>query len=203
LADVSRLLGLGASAVLILLAGCGNGTPTPAATSTAPAPESTTSVAQVSQAPSSARPTTTRPKGDPAGVCPDGRYVLRRFSGTSLGAMRLTGTGNDLKATFADGAYLMRAAGRSPYTVVTGAGQQAKLTLKGTMHGTYTGVGDTVSFTAVGAQGTAKLVADGQTQTLPMTQLTKTLAPSGRVSTTCTGDRMTITMKTITLELRH
>lgn len=117
--------------------------------------------------------------------------------------MRLTGTGNDLKATFADGAYLMQAAGGSPYTVVTDAGQKAKLTLKGTMRGTYTGAGDTLSFKAVGAQGTAKLVAGGQTQTLPMTQLTKTIAPSGRVTTTCTGDRMTVAMKTITLELRH
>jgi hypothetical protein len=186
-----------------MLAGCGDGTPTPAATSTAPVPESTTSVAQASPAPSSARPATTRPKVDSAGVCPDGRYVLRRFSGTGLGAMRLTGTGNDLKATFADGAYLMQAAGGSPYTVVTDAGQKAKLTLKGTMRGTYTGAGDTLSFKAVGAQGTAKLVAGGQTQTLPMTQLTKTIAPSGRVTTTCTGDRMTVAMKTITLELRH
>ena len=129
--------------------------------------------------------------------------MLTRFSGTGLGAMRLTGTGNDLKATFADGAYLMQASGRSPYTVVTDGGQQAKLTLKGTMRGTYTGVGDTISFKAVGAQGTAKLVAGGQTQTLPMTQLTKTLAPSGQVPTTCTGDQMTITMRTITLELEH
>ena len=31
-----------------------------------------------------------------------------------------------------------------------------------------------------------------------MSQLTKTLAPSGQVPTTCTGDQMTITMRTIT-----
>jgi hypothetical protein len=47
------------------------------------------------------------------------------------------------------------------------------------------------------------LKADGQTRKETMTQLTKTLAPSGQVPTTCTGDKMTITMKTNTLELER
>jgi hypothetical protein len=199
-----------AAVASLLAAGCtpdGTGTAvTPSApqTSVAPASPAPSSPAPSSAAPSSARPTITNPpQVDPAGVCPDGRYVLTRFSGTGLGSRKLTGTGDDLKATFADGAYLMRAAGRSPYALVTQGSEKAELTLKGTMRGTYRGIGDKLTFKVAGAQGSAKLAADGQTRTLTMTQLTKTLAPSGQVPTTCTGDRMTIAMKTITLELEQ
>jgi hypothetical protein len=138
-----------AAVASLLAAGC-----TPDGTGTAVTPSAPqTSVAPASPAPSSARPTTTNPpQVDPAGVCPDGRYVLTRFSGTGLGSTRLSGTGDDLKATFADGAYLMRAAGRSPYTLVTERGEKAELTMKGTMRGTYSGIGDKLTFKVAGAR---------------------------------------------------
>jgi hypothetical protein len=167
-----------------------------------------TTVAPASPVPSTAaasteRPTTTPTQVDPVGVCPDGHYVLTRFSGTGLGSMKLAGTGKDLKVTFSDGTYHMDAGGRSSYALAGAAGLNGELTLKGTIRGTYSGSGDNVSYKVSGADGTATLKAGGQSRTLPMTQVTRTLAPSGQLPTTCNGDRMTIRMDTITLELKQ
>jgi hypothetical protein len=188
----------------LLAAGC-----TPEKTEPAGTPSALqTPVAPASPVPSTAaqssEPTGTTPtQVDPVGVCPHGRYVLTSFSGTGLGSTKLTGTGKDMKVTFSDGAYEMRAAGRSSYGLAGAPGLKGDLTLKGSIRGTYSGVGDRLSYKVSGAQGTATLKAAGQSRTLPMTQVTRTLAPSGQLPTNCTGDRMTIRMDTITLELKQ
>jgi len=186
------------AAGLLLASGCTPDGSEPAVTP--PAPQ--TSVAPTSPAPSLSP--TTPPQVDPVGVCPDGRYVLTRFSGAGagVGTTSLSFTGDDLKVTFADGAYVMQAGGRSPY-VVTEAGIRGELTFKGTTRGTYSGVGDELTYNMTDAAGTAKFEAAGRSRTFTMTQVAQDLAPSGKAETTCTGDRMTIVMKKTTLELEQ
>jgi hypothetical protein len=86
---------------------------------------------------------------------------------------------------------------------VTRAGQQAKLTVDGTLQGSYTVDGNMATFRAGQAEGSARLTAAGQTQTLKMPDVAKVLAPQGSALLACSGERMAIATGQIRLELER
>jgi hypothetical protein len=104
--------------------------------------------------------------------------------------------------TFDQGTYEVIGAGEKPITV-TLAGQQAKLTVDGTLQGRYTVDGNLATFRAGEAEGSARLTAAGQTQTLKMPDVAKVLAPQGRAVLACSGERMAIATGQIRMELER
>jgi hypothetical protein len=135
----------------------------------------------------------------PASSCLTGTYRLARFVGAGSNTYG-TGQGGDITVAFTDGEYVMTGAGREPYTV-TLAGQSALLTVDGTIEGVYSGTGDQVSFTRGRTTGSGTATAGGEKQTLTMAQVANVLALSGEGKLVCTENLLTITLKSVRLEL--
>jgi hypothetical protein len=170
--------------------------------------DSSESVDQRPSASTSAPATSASPAGTPsaqpapAADCLTGRYRLARFVGIGDRATFGTGDGGDVVVTFNQGTYEVIGAGKKPITV-TLAGQQAKLTVEGTLQGSYTVDGNLATFRAGKAEGSARLTAAGQTQTLKMPDVAKVLAPQGRAVLACSGERMAIATRQIRMEFER
>lgn len=189
-------------AAALLATGCSaSGEPPVAASSTAAgtpsAPVSAASTSAVRAEPTNttsakptAKPSVSAKPAEPVGACLGGRYVLVRFSGLSAAA-DLTATGRDVTATFADGQYTLKAAGKSRYTLTNGK-NKAVFTLKGTMNGRYTAKGSAVRYTLTSAEGSGELAGNGASRRATMDEISKTVAPRGTAPTTCSHDRLTI-----------
>jgi hypothetical protein len=189
-----RTLGLtAATAALLAVAACSSSSesvdqlpsPSPSAPATSASPAGTPSVNTA-----------------PAADCLTGRYRLARFVGIGDRATFGTGDGGDVVVTFNQGTYELSGAGEKPITV-TLAGQQAKLTVDGTLQGSYTVDGNMATFRAGQAEGSARLTAAGQTQTLKMPDVVKVLAPQGSAVLACSGERIAIATGQIRLELKR
>jgi hypothetical protein len=189
-----RTLGLtAATAALLAVAACSS---------------SSESVDQLPSPSPSAPATSALPAGTSSGNtalaadCLTGRYRLARFVGIGDRATFGTGDGGDVVVTFNQGTYELSGAGEKPI-IVTLAGQQAKLTVDGTLQGSYTVDGNAATFRAGQAEGSARLTAAGLTQTLKMPDVVKVLAPKGSAVLACSGERMAITTGQIRLELER
>lgn len=189
-----RTLGLtAATAALLAVAACSS---------------SSESVDQLPSPSPSAPATSASPAGTPsvntaaAADCLTGRYRLARFVGIGDRATFGTGDGGDVVVTFNQGTYELSGAGEKPITV-TLAGQQAKLTVDGTLQGSYTVDGNMATFRAGQAKGSARLTAAGQTQTLKTPDVVKVLAPHGSAVLACSGERIAIATGQIRLELER
>jgi hypothetical protein len=150
----------------------------------------------------SASPATPSVNTAAAAECLTGRYRLARFVGIGDRATFGTGDGGDVVVTFDQGTYELSGAGEKPITV-TLAGQQAKLTVDGTLQGSYTVDGNMATFRAGQAEGSARLTAAGQTHILKMPDVVKVLAPQGSAVLACSGERMAIATGQIRLELER
>lgn len=205
---MKNLLLVATAALALLVTGCTPGAaPSPASTTAPPSSAETDaapSVAPTSPDPTHSEPTAAESTGaQPAGGCPDDRYALVKFSERGTGSNELSATGNDLTALFAKGHYVLSAPGRSAYKLTNGS-QQADMLLKGTMSGRYTGKGDDLNYTLAKSDGKVTLKAAGQSRSESMKSAASTLAPQGKVPTTCTGDEMTMELPLALLEFeRH
>jgi len=102
--------------------------------------------------------------------------------------------------TFDDGRYSLAGAGRQPMVVTVG-GRSGDLRVDGEVRGTYTLKGGTATFTTGSAEGGGTIDAGGQTQRLTMKQVGSVIGLAGDGEVACTSEAMTITLKTIRLEL--
>jgi len=109
----------------LMLAGC----------SDSPSPNDASSPTQPETSPTADNPTSTATPS-PVTECLNGRYQLVRFVGVGAKGTFGTGEGGDVTATFDDGSYLMRGAGKDPIEL-TLAGQNADLLVDGTISGDY------------------------------------------------------------------
>lgn len=187
----------------LLAAGCTSpAEPSPTQTSTAPAAPSAAPTSVVpSPEPTAAEPTEAEPTAaQPAGGCPDGQYTLVKFSERDTG--NLVATGDDLTAMFAQGQYVLFAPGRSAYTLTNGT-QEADMLIKGTIAGRYTGKGDGLRYNRGKVNGKITFKAAGRSRSESMESAAATLAPQGKVPTTCTGDRMTMELPLALLEFER
>lgn len=203
---------VGASlAAALALTAC-SADPGPAAS----APAATSSATQ----PSATQPTAaqTPPAGDPPtsgaasaspspvatlapGRCLTGRYALVRFVAVG-GSTYGTGQGGDVTATFDDGRYVLRGAGRRPMSVTVG-GQTGNLTVDGEAKGTWTRKGAVASFTPTSDTGGGTLDdgRGGKAAKLTMQQVDGVIGLAGDGQVACTAQAMTITLAAIRLEL--
>jgi len=161
-------------------------------------PSASTSASATSASPAGTPSDQTGPATD----CLTGRYRLARFVGIGDRATFGTGDGGDVVVTFNQGTYELSGAGKKPITL-TLAGQQAKLTVDGTLQGSYTVNGNMATFRAGEAEGSARLTAAGQTQILKMPDVANVLAPQGSAVLACSGERMAIATGQIRLELER
>lgn len=191
-----------ALAALLAVAGCSGGS------SDAPAPTDPASPASSGAAPSGAAPASPAPSGSaspslatlPVAQCLTGEWTLVRF--VALGGTNTygTGQGGDVTVRFEDGSYTLQGGGAKPI-LVSLAGQNADLTVDGTVSGRYTVDGSAADFTTRRATGSATLAAGGQQQRLDMDQVAQVVGLTGTGQVACTATAMTITLTTVRLEL--
>ena len=178
-----------ASALLATAACSADSSPDPVApATTAPAP-----------ATPEATPTTA---GSPASDCLNGTYRIARFVGVGDKATYGTGEGGDVKVSFTEGSYRLVGDGKEPINVVLG-GQRGKLSVDGSIDGTYTGSGAQVRFTVGKTSGSAKLTGTGQAVTLGMKDVANVLAPEGVATLACGNDQVILLLSDTRLELER
>jgi hypothetical protein len=203
---VSRGAGLLAATVLILLAGCSGADgagPTPAPP--APSAPSTSAASPSVVAPST--PATGTPDSTASGLVPGadcltGTWRLVRFIGLGDKATYGTGQGGDVTVAFDNGRYTLAGEGKEPITVVL-AGQTARLTVDGTVSGTYQPDGAEMSFTIGEATGEGTLQSGNQKQTLPMAAIGQVIAPRGKATLACPDQVLLVALPTVRLELER
>ena len=189
---MSRVATAAVVAVLFSVTACtgtsdsGNDKPS----TTAPSPPAVTSGAS--------SPTVTAPATD----CLSGRYRLARFVAVGDNSTYGTGEGGDVAVDFDDPNYTLTGAGKDPVTL-TLAGQQGRLTVDGTIDGSYSVDGSKVTFTAKDAQGSARLTAGGQSSTLTMDEVSKLMAPKGTAVAACANAKVALAFESIRLELER
>lgn len=193
---MKTLLLAAAAAAALLAAGCTPGAaPSPPATAAPPPAAETTVAPTVAPTPAESSPETDA-------TCPDGRYTLVKFSERGTGKNELVATGDDLTAMFAQGQYVLFAPGRSAYTLTNGT-QEADLLIQGTIAGRYDGKGDALRYTRGKVNGKLTFSAAGQSRSESMESAARTLAPQGKVPTTCDGDEMTMRLPLALLEFER
>jgi hypothetical protein len=185
---------------LTLLAAC-SGTPGDAG-SASPAAPGTDASASPSRSPAASGSASPSLALRPASDCLTGRWRLVRFVGMSAQADQTygTGQGGDMTVRFGDGTYTLSGAGSEPITV-TLAGRSAELRVDGDIEGGWTLDGSTATFTERSASGSATLRAGGQEQALSMDQVANVVGLEGAGEVACTADAMTVTLRTVRLEL--
>lgn len=188
-----------ALAALLAVAGCSGGS------SDAPAPTDPASPASSGAAPASPAPSGSDSASPslatlPVAQCLTGEWTLVRF--VALGGTNTygTGQGGDVTVGFDDGSYTLQGGGAKPI-LVSLAGQNADLTVDGTVSGRYTVDGSAARFTTRSATGSATLAAGGQQQRLDMDQVAQVVGLTGTGQVACTATAMTITLTTVRLEL--
>jgi hypothetical protein len=200
--------GLVAATVVILLAGCSGGgpagtTPTPTASEPSASAASPSPVAPSTTVGST--PTVTPDSTGtlvPGADCLTGTWRLVRFIGLGQSSTYGTGQGGDVTVAFDNGRYTMVGKGREPITVVL-AGQTARLTVDGTVTGTYQPDGAEMGFTIGEATGQGTLQAGNQKQTLPMASVGQVIAPRGKATLACPDKVLLIALPTVRLELER
>ena len=175
----------------VILAGCSGAPTTTTAPATAPA--------------SSAEPTSASPSASPTepastAGCPSGAY--RPTSFTAIGANQAEGKGTveDAEVTFTDGRYRMEF-DADDLVEVTAGDRTERISIDGTLRGTYTGTADDLTFALTAANGSAKYTVDGKTRTFTMKQIAAILAPQGKGSAVCTGEQLTLKASSLTWEM--
>ena len=135
----------------------------------------------------------------PAAQCLTGTYTLVRF--VALGGTDTygTGQGGDVTVSFADGRYTLRGAGRKP-VVLTLAGQQAELSVDGTVKGRFSLAGSAATFSTTSTKGSGRLVLGPRRQRLSIGDVAKVIGLKGHGQVACTQQAMTITLPRVRLE---
>lgn len=77
------------------------------------------------------------------------------------------------------------------------------MVIKGTIAGRYDGKGEDLTYTRGKVDGTVTLEAGGKRQSDSMESFAATLAPQGKISTSCTGDRMTMKLPLALVEFER
>ncbi|MBP8919058.1 MAG: hypothetical protein R2742_16475 [Micropruina glycogenica] len=179
-------------AVPALLVGC---SAAPAAPSTTPPPA--ISVNPPTSVPTGANTTTS---AAPAAACPSGEYRATGF--TAVGANAASGKGKvtDVGVTFRDGRYTFDFDDDQTVSLTLGD-STAKVRIDGEVRGTYTGTPEALTFTLGDTKGTARITQNGKSQTITMKQVAAVLAPQGKGSAACSGQRVTLKSGALTWDL--
>lgn len=179
-------------AVPALLVGC----------SAAPAAPSTTPPPAISVNPPTSVPTgaATTTSAAPAAACPSGEYRATGF--TAVGANAASGKGKvtDVGVTFRDGRYTFDFDDDQTVSLTLGD-STAKVRIDGEVRGTYTGTPEALTFTLGDTKGTARITQNGKSQTITMKQVAAVLAPQGKGSAACSGQRVTLKSGALTWDL--
>ena len=187
--QLSRTLVLISAGSALLVAGCS----APAATTPATQPAITASGTPVPTSPqTSPAASQTSPAASPsATACPSGEYRVTSFKATGKDGSLGNGKGGDISAEFENGRYEVDFDDDTPIslTLASGTGQ---LIIDGSIHGTYTGSGDDMTFTVGRVEGTAKTRYQGDTRAFSMKNISTVLGLSGKGSATCSGDDLTL-----------
>lgn len=206
--DMLSRRALAGTAVVALLVASGCSGDSSSGPSPAPGDPATSASATPATSPSADGSASPSVATLPAAQCLTGRYALVRFVALGGSDTYGTGQGGDIVVSFTGRDYTLSGAGREP-VIVTLAGQNAELTVDGTARGTYAVDGSSASsastgkatFTTSGADGTATLEAGGQKRTLEMSQIASVVGLDGPADVACTEQAMTLTLKTVRLEL--
>jgi hypothetical protein len=182
------------------LAACSGGSTASTPTAT-PIPAATPTSTPASTESSAGSPSPSPVATLSAASCLSGRYTLVRFVAVG-GSTYGTGQGGDVTVAFTDGRYTLSGAGGKPMVVTVG-GQTGNLTVDGRSAGTYRLKGATASFTSTSAAGSGTLGngTGGATQKLTMKQVSSVIGLTGKGQVACTAQAMTITLKSVRLEL--
>ena len=204
---MSRGAGLLAATVMVLLAGCSGGagagpTPAPSAPSASAASPSVVAPSTPAGPTPASSPSSTESSLVPGASCLTGTWRLVRFIGLGAQSTYGTGQGGDVTVAFDNGRYTLAGEGEEPITVVL-AGQSARLTVDGTVSGTYQPDGAEMSFTIAEATGEGTLQSGNQKQTLPMESVGQVIAPRGKATLACPDDQLLIALPTVRLELER
>ena len=200
-----------ATTVLILLAGCTSGgaegpTLTPSASAPPMSPASPSLVAPSTPASSPASTPSQTPDGTstlvPGANCLTGTWRLVRFVGLGEQSTYGTGQGGDVTVAFDNGRYTLVGKGQRPFAVNL-AGESARLTVDGTVSGTYQPDGGEMSFTIAEASGQGTLQSGDQKQDLPMASIGQVIAPRGKATLACPENVLLIALPTVRLELER
>lgn len=184
-------------AVPTLVAGCSATPPTTALASTPPAISANPT--PVSTA--ATTPATTETASTPATAgCPAGDYKATGFTATGLDASVGKGTVTDVDVTFGNGRYEFDFDGDHPAKLTLGK-NTGQLRIDGEFTGTYSGQPDAISFTRGKATGSARFVDKGRSRSVTMQQVARILAPQGKGSAVCDGDKLTIKVGTLSWNL--
>ena len=174
--------------------------PSPAGSATSdPASSSAPSPAPTSAAPTAAPTASPSLQTLPATRCLTGTWRLVRFVAESKETYG-TGEGGDVTVRFDKGSYALAGAGAKPVRI-TLSGQTANLTVDGKASGRYRLDGSTATFTSRSASGSGTVELGGQQRRLTMDQVTNVVGLQGDGQVACTADAMTITLRTVRLEL--
>jgi hypothetical protein len=204
---VSRGAGLLAATVMILLAGCSGGggagpTPASSAPSASAAPPSVVAPSTPAGSSPAGTPGSTGSSLVPGANCLSGTWRLVRFIGLGEQSTYGAGQGGDVTVAFDNGRYTLAGEGKEPITVVL-AGQSARLTVDGTVSGTYQPDGAEMSFTIAEATGEGTLQSGNQKQTLPMASIGQVIAPRGKATLACPDNQLLIALPRVRLEFER
>lgn len=136
----------------------------------------------------------------PAAACPSGEYRATGF--TAVGANAASGKGKvtDVGVTFRDGRYTFDFDDDQTVSLTLGD-STAKVRIDGEVRGTYTGTPEALTFTLGDTKGTARITQNGKSQTITMKQVAAVLAPQGKGSAACSGQRLTLKSGALTWDL--
>ncbi len=183
------------AAVPALLVGCSSAAPatTPSVT---PPPAISANPTPVSTDPT---PGPTITDSDPV-TCPGGDYKATGFTATGRNSMTGTGTVRDVEVTFRDGRYEFHFDDDHPVKVTLNK-SSGQVRIDGEIKGSYIIQPDAVTFELGTTKGSARLVGNGRSRSVPMREVAAILAPQGKGSAVCAADKLTITTSTVTWEL--
>jgi hypothetical protein len=166
--------------------------------SDSPSANDASSPTQPEPSPTANNPTSTA-SPSPVIECLNGHYQLVRFVGVGAKGTFGTGEGGDVTATFDDGSYLMRGAGKDPIEL-TLAGQNADLLVDGTISGDYRADGNKATFTVGKSAGSATLAVGSSKESVSIAQIDNVLAPDGEAGLACSNDALIVTLQDVRLE---
>jgi hypothetical protein len=188
-----RLFVAALSTLLLPLAGC-------SANSAASSPAPTPGGAPPASTGPNASSGSSASAAAPVSQCLTGRNRLIRFVGVGERGTYGTGEGGDVTVTFNGDSYVLSGAGKDPIKL-TLAGQTAGLLVNGTISGNYQLQGDRATFTVGESSGDATLRVGKVTQSVPMSDIGKVLAPDGEAGLSCANNALIVTLQDMRLEL--
>lgn len=174
-------------------------TAAPAPTSSATAAPAITASAVPVPTTRSASPSASATATDDA-ACPAGDYTVTSFRAAGLTKAMADGTGGEIGVEFTNGRYEVDFDDDQPITLKTSTGT-TRLTVNGDIAGTYAGPADNLTFSVTKSTGTARARVGGTTSSVTMAKVADVLGLKGTGSAVCSGNRLTLKVRTSTFNL--